>query len=302
MSSNNQKLSILFADVAGSTGLYEHLGDQAARELLARVIGLLDRITGEHDGTVIKTIGDEIMCTFPSAELSAEAAWSMQEALVAGAAGDDAPMIKVGFHYGSVIAENGDVYGDAVNVAARIVGEAKGRQIMTTGATMAELSDDYMDHARLIDRTSVKGRDEVVEIYEILWEEDEENVTVMPGQLEAGAPTGEQPANEPRLRLEFQGQTVELDPQRRQISLGRGTGNDLVVADPRASRTHVVVKFSNGKFMLADQSTNGTFVATEDGQHFPLRREEFPLFGQGLISLGHEVDENDEHIVRFACL
>lgn len=300
MNSETRQLSILFADVAGSTGLYERMGDQAARELLSRVINLLDRLTREHDGTVIKTIGDEIMCTFPEAHLAAEAAWGMQESLTSGAAGDDAPDIKVGFHHGPVIAESGDVYGDAVNVAARIVGEAKGRQIMTTGTTMEVLGDDYYDSARLIDRASVKGRDEVVEIFELLWEEDEDDVTVMPGSIGVG--TGGGGSEEPRLRIEFQGQTLELGGDRRQITLGRGTGNDLVVADSRASRTHVILKFANGKFMVVDQSTNGTFVATEDGQHFPLRREEFPLFGQGFISLGHEVDKDDAHVVRFTCL
>ncbi len=297
MSRSETSLAILFADVSGSTKLYESIGDQAARSVISRILDLLERITHENGGTVIKTIGDEIMCTFAAGDAAAHAAWAMQEAIVGGAAGDGTPDIKVGFHFGSVIAEDGDVHGDAVNVAARIASHCKARQILTTGATIAVLDEEFEENSRLIDRTTVRGRNEPVEIFEILWEEDEGDLTCMPGDPISG-PTNEDVLTS-SLELRYRDTLQEIGADGGEITIGRGRDNDLVVPDSMASRVHAVICYSRGKFVLIDQSTNGTFVATEDGRRLPLRREEFPLVGEGLISLGREAEADHENVIRY---
>ncbi len=112
---------MLFADISGSTMLYETLGNRLARELVVRCLGMMTARLAAHRGTLIKTIGDEIMCTFPAAEAALRAACDMQDAVESGKPGGDTPMyIRIGFNYGEVIREANDVHGDAVNVAARI--------------------------------------------------------------------------------------------------------------------------------------------------------------------------------------
>ncbi len=297
MSRSETTLAILFADVSGSTKLYERIGDQAARDVLTRILGLLEQITHENGGTVIKTIGDEIMCTFPEADAAAQAAWAMQDAVTGGGAGDGAPDIKVGFHFGPVIAEDGDVHGDAVNVAARIASHCKPRQILTTGATIVVLDEEFEENSRLIDRTTVRGRQEPVEIFELLWEEDESDLTCMPTDLMTGPTTEEALASS--LELRFLDAALEVTPERGEITIGRGRDNDLVVPDAMASRVHAVIRYFRGKFVLIDQSTNGTFVATGDGRLVPLRREEFPLMGEGFITLGREADADQRNVIRY---
>lgn len=118
-------MAILFADVCGSTKIYEKLGDERARRLLGGCIARMSEAAAAHGGVLIKTIGDEVMCRFSSAAVS----------------GIGVPLsIHVGFTFGEVVEEGGDIFGDAVNVAARMVNIVKADQIITTGATVAALS------------------------------------------------------------------------------------------------------------------------------------------------------------------
>ena len=145
MARKSATLSIVFADISGSTRLYEVLGDAVARELVSECLGLMSEQIDKYSGTVIKTIGDEIMCTFPTADQATEASMGMQEGVT-----EDLPdrnpntpstlTIRVGLHHGSAILESGDVFGDAVNVAARMAGLAKGGQIITTKETAEQLT------------------------------------------------------------------------------------------------------------------------------------------------------------------
>ncbi|HJV95268.1 MAG TPA: adenylate/guanylate cyclase domain-containing protein, partial [Albitalea sp.] len=133
-------VAVLFADIAGSTKLYEALGDADAKVLIDEALIALQVITRRHRGRVVKTIGDELMCVFPSAERGFLAATDMQTVVNALVVTKGVKrMIRVGFHAGPVIEEKGDVFGDTVNVAARIAGLAKGMQIMTSRTTVDAL-------------------------------------------------------------------------------------------------------------------------------------------------------------------
>ena len=159
----------MFADIAGSTRLYDTLGDVAAEGIIDDCLKLLKSVTKKHNGTVIKTIGDEIMSSFSNANDAASAALEMQTTL------ENSELdvsIRVGLQYGSAIERDGDIYGDAVNVAARMAGVAKGKQIITTEYLVCELNEKLSEHARLFDTAKVKGKDEALKIYQINWEEE----------------------------------------------------------------------------------------------------------------------------------
>lgn len=164
-------LAILFADISGSTSLYETLGDEDAHKLVSTCIHELSGVVADHRGTVIKTIGDGIMCTFPATDKAIEAAIAMQESI------DSLPLsppenhinvnIRIGIHWGPVIKQNYDVFGDAVNVAARMVSRAKSRQILTTQQTVDNLPEGCAANIKRIDRTTIKGKAGEVSIFEI---------------------------------------------------------------------------------------------------------------------------------------
>jgi len=296
MAPKTTNLAILFADISGSTRLYEILGDVAARTKVATCLDMLTAVITQHSGTVIKTIGDEIMCTFPTAENAATAACEMHEMLEEDiteqtAAGPISLTIRVGMHYGPAILESGDVFGDAVNVAARMASMAKGNQIITTQNAVDEMSPIMRASTRFIDRAPVKGKKETMDIYEVLWQQ--EDVT----RMSTGVAV--QPATEPvRMRLTYNGDSVILDGDVTQVVMGRSKSADLTVNETLASRQHVRIEHRRGKFFIIDQSTNGTYVHHENDESF-LRREEMPLSGDGMISLGRSFAEGPKEVVHF---
>lgn len=289
-------LSIMFADIAGSTRLYERLGDAKARQITSQCIALMTRVTQGHGGTVIKTIGDEVMSTYPSADAAAEAAVEMQESVQSDAPSWGTPLsIRIGFHYGPVILEGGDVFGDAVNLAARMAAQAKGDQIITTGETLEAMTTDLRNNSRLLITTTVKGKVKPVEIHELTWGE-EEDLTIMGGispSVAVAAP--------PRLsmKVKYQGQMIEVNQDRPNLTMGRDAKNSIMIADIMASRVHAKIEFRRDRFVLVDQSTNGTYVFTNKGRKF-IHRDELVLEAEGLIGLGKEVTPDTPEAVHYS--
>lgn len=296
MPGENVEVSILFADVCGSTRLYETLGDQRAQQVIGECIVFMLEIVEQHRGKLIKTIGDEIMVRFDDPNDGVRAACEIQEQNESGRSySGQRVSLRAGIHHGPAILDDGDVFGDAVNVAARMAGIAKATQIITTGDTVERLDDELQEMAREFDRTTVKGKTEVLSICEMLWEADDVTTMNVPSS----------PARAPDtafLVLEYAGDRQRISSVERPVfTLGRGTQADLVIAAPLASRVHCRFEFRRGKFVLVDQSTNGTFVRTADGENVYLRREELLIWGSGLVALGEEISERNEHLIRFTC-
>jgi adenylate cyclase len=297
MVSKTTNLAIMFADISGSTKLYELLGDATARVLVADTLATIAGIVERFDGKVIKTIGDEVMCTFDSAEEAATAACEMHEVIEEENESGKHPQpvsVRIGMHYGPAIKEDGDVFGDAVNVAARTAAQAKARQIMTTKSTVDLLSPALRASTRFVDYAPIKGKKEDIEIYEIIWQQ--EDVTRMAsGMLSPGK---KQPLV--RLRLRYNNQDVILSNERSSIVMGRSQTCDLSVNEKLASRQHVRIELRRDKFFIIDQSTNGTHVRIEESGDSFLRREEMPLTGKGKISLGRAFSEDPKEVVQFS--
>ena len=285
-------LAILFADISGSTRLYETLGDQTALGRIEQCLTLLGGIARRHGGETIKTIGDEILCAFPDAANAVEAAMTMQQEMERAMGG---MRIRIGLHSGEVIREGGDVFGDAVNVAARMAGLAAAEQIITTRDTVDALPPLLRASVRYLGLTSVKGKREDVQICEVLWKTDAE-MTMMPTALPGTVRKGHAAV----LRLEHGGRQLQLNAQQPSAVVGRGSECELVVNDPLASRRHANIELRNGKFFLADQSTNGTYL-TQGGKTLFLHREEMALAGTGQFGLGHEVSASAAEAVHFIC-
>ena len=287
------ELTILFADVAGSTRLYEQLGDQSARRAIAECIKVMTGAVHAHQGRVIKTIGDEIMCCFPAPSAALDAALQIQSHVSEHQFAGVDLLIRIGAHHGPVLQENGDLFGDAVNLAARMAGVARGGQVIVTGDCLQALSPDVRDMARHVDQAPVKGKAEPVDVYEILPEQD--GATHIMQALDPMAATGEHRAA--ALELECAGKRLALEHEGGAV-IGRSPGCDLVVPADTASRQHARIEYRRGKFLLIDQSTNGTFVRFQDGQTLFLKREESPLWGAGQISLG-DAGFGGENLVQF---
>jgi class 3 adenylate cyclase len=285
-------VAVLFADIAGSTKLYEVLGDATAKAMIDEALVEMSAVTARHGGRVIKTIGDEIMCVFDGADRGFIAATDLQNRV------DKLPVvngakrrIRIGFHAGTVIEENGDVFGDTVNTAARMAGLAKGMQIITTRTTVDMLSPALRMGTRDIAALAVKGKADDLAVCEVLWQESDD--------LTMTAPSVNLPQSQSVLILRHSGREIVMNQTRPAASLGRDASGDIVIADPKASRNHARIERRRDKFFLADQSTNGTFVTFTGEVELSLRREELMLRGSGSIVFGHSASESSVETVEF---
>lgn len=286
-------VAVLFADIAGSTRLYEVLGDARAKAMIDEALIEMSAVTARHGGRVIKTIGDEIMCVFEGADRGFIAATDMQNRIDKLPIVDGAKRkIRVGFHAGTVIESNGDVFGDTVNTAARMAGLAKGLQIFTTRSTVDLLSPALRMGTRDIAALSVKGKADDMAVCEVIWQESDD--------LTMTAPSVTMPKNQTELVLKHGNSEIVMNEKRPAVALGRDAGSDFVIADPKASRNHARIERRRDKFFLADQSTNGTFVTFTGEAEISLRREELMLRGSGRIVFGHGIAESADETVEFA--
>ena len=277
------EVAILFADVVGSTQLYEQLGDLKARDMVGRCLEIMKEATEQHTGTVIKTMGDEVMSTFPTADDAMNAARQMQSLISndKGLALESGHVnIRIGCHFGPVVQENRDIFGSAVHTANRMTSQAKANQIITTASTVDQLSPEWRSAVRQIDVATVRGQSHEVALFEVLWQ-PEEATSMLPtigwGSSKRGQAT---------LSLRFQGSEVTLNPSGRSVSLGRAEDCDVVVKGNLISRLHARIEAQRDKFMLVDESTNGTFIQTISGDEIFVRRDSTQLSGEGVIGLG----------------
>ncbi len=292
------ELCILFADIAESTTLFEKHGDEAARNAIASVLDVLLKEAEKHQGELVKTIGDEIMCVFPKANHALLAAIDMQNAVSGNFVLGNHPIaIRVGFHYGDVIEEDGDVFGDAVNVAARMTGYAKKGQVITNSITFKTcILPPFLTH-RSLGKTKVKGKLLPVEIIEVLWQQDTSQVTRVTSALDIKIPV-----TKSQLELALDGRKQIMTDQSPTKTIGRGDDCDIQIAMLMASRHHGDIQYSGGNFKYTDESTNGTWIKQGGSEPIRIHRESMVLHDDGEIAFGELDFSNQEQLLKFKIL
>jgi class 3 adenylate cyclase len=303
MSAKERDVSVLFADVSGSARLYEKLGDTAALQAVDRCLKRIERAVSGHRGRVVKTIGDELMAVFTLADEAFQAASEMQQSV------SDLPpvagiklAIRVGFQHGPVIGacgtdddQGGDVFGDCVNMAARLAGLAKPGQVLISHQTQLALSKPLQMSTRDLAHMSVKGKSGEMHVFEVVWPASGD-LTMMACSTPAKAAQGAQ------LRLRYAEEVILLDDMKPALSMGRDASVEIVVRDRRASRNHARIERRGEKFVLTDQSTNGTYVTFAGEPELFLRREEVVLRGRGSICFAASGSSNEADCAEFELL
>ena len=286
--------AVLFADVSGSTKLYELAGDAVAHAAIEKCVNLMREKTLGAKGRVIKTIGDEVMSTFPSADAAADAAIEMQLAIAQlPPVGSTQIGIRIGFNFGPVVEREGDVFGDAVNLAARLAGVATKGQIISARDTVMLMSPMLKAATRAITTIQVKGKAQEIQVYELIWQQSEDMTTL-------ASHKSAYKSKNAKLRLVMQGNELLLSAERPSIALGRDQSADLVIRERMASRAHGKIERRLDKFILTDHSANGTFITVEGDKEIVLRREEFTLRGHGWIACGQSRATASD-VVEFFC-
>ncbi len=292
------EVAILFADVVGSTQLYDKFGDTKASETVADCLDVMKAATRQYNGTVIKTIGDEVMSTFATVEEAMSAAVTMQTRISADNKQDDRiPVsIRIGCHFGPVVQEQNDIFGAAVHTANRMTSQAKARQIVISGDTVKKMNPDIQKQTRQIDVATVRGKLDEVALYEFLWN-PEEATSMLPT-----IGWENQQRNVSKMVLSFRDQSIEVSDRRKIVIMGRADDNDLVIKGNLISRIHAKVEMRRGKFVLVDQSTNGTFVQNVQGEEWFVRRDSTELRGEGTIGLGRAEEPGGSLAIHYKAL
>ncbi|MDD5035442.1 MAG: adenylate/guanylate cyclase domain-containing protein [Methylococcaceae bacterium] len=282
------ELCVMFADISGSTRLYERLGDREASSLVNSCLDEMKSTVLPFQGRVVMTIGDEILVAFASPEKAVMAASDML-----GRVGSIPTSLgyrltlRIGLNFGPVIEDGGNILGDTVNTAARIVGLAKAGQILASKTMVGFLPASMREASRDIAAFKLKGKSEEIGICEILWQEERRDITIQYRNSRSIAPRAS------RLVLGLDEKRYRLERKDGELTLGRDLSNDIVINDPRISRWHAKIECRRDKFVLSDSSTNGTWVLFEGNSEFQLKHEEVVLHDHGLITLGRRHDRLD---------
>ena len=296
MKEQTTRRAVLFADVCNSTGIYESVGDTQALALINRLFARLAKKVKESGGTVVKTLGDGMVCQFEAPDAAFRAACDMQAAAVGmpTPGGESRLQLKIAWNYGPVVLKGTDVFGDTVNVCARLAALANPDQILTTLPTVEALSPGLRLRCRELPPAKLRGRVGQVKVSEAMWRTDVD-VT----EVDLGEELQARPGGQWVLKLTYAGENVIVPPSG-MVKLGRDKTNEVVVGSSLASRVHARVFGREGNFVIADQSSNGTFLLVDgSSRELRLRREEAVMGERGWIGLGKSAAAHGPHMVRY---
>jgi adenylate cyclase len=264
--------TIVFADVGGSSLMYAARGDEAAFPVITACLRLMEEQVARCGGRLIKHTGDGVLALFRLPADALRAAVGLHETLqqIEPNRAGERPLVRMGMSHGTAVLYGDDLYGDAVNVAARLVSRACKDEVLLTDEVHAALPDALRSKARLIDEMAIRDYPRAVAVYQYVWT----------GQT----PTDRVPA--PRtetvsLELVCGQQVLVVDPRRPRVKIGRAEDNDIRIEDTSASRYHAEVLLRDGKPVVLDLSTNGTHVRPAHGAPLRVLREEVVLVGSG---------------------
>jgi class 3 adenylate cyclase len=274
--------TIMFADICRSTYLFSQLGDEQAAALIGKTLNHAGYLVQACQGSVLRSMGDDIMCIFDDPHDALRAALDIHEEIshFSSGAGGNLRM-RIGINSGSVLFAEGDILGESVNTAARLSAIAKSGQTVVSGNTIDLLDRVPRGMIRPLGDISLKGLSGPIPVFEFLDTNEEDDIT------QVGAVPSQFPKSN-RLSIRFQSRTEQLDYRLVRFLLGRHPDCDLVLDHPQVSRHHAEIRYQNNEFVLIDVSTNGTEVIS-GGRSRSIHHGQAALRGSGSIYLGRTV-------------
>lgn len=285
------EIAVVFADIVGSTSLYLEFGDQKAFAAISACKQYMQEALATYEGQLVKTLGDGIIASFANPEKAIHAAIAMQRNMQNMQPGDTGSLhLKVSVHFGKVLREGDDIYGDTVNLAARLLEECRSGQILTTLTTMLQCEKRLRSRAFDLGNKLVKGRPEEINLFEIPWRR--ENVKQRKDQPDARFANDTSAVG---MTMRWREEVSRVNSKTPVINLGSDPTCEIHVADPTISPYHARVELRTDGFYLVDHSNTGTILTqTGEAASIHLRHEEAMLRQDGYFFLGdHSPDEPD---------
>ncbi len=277
---SNRKTTVMFAGFNGASAGVGAAIDAAGQEAVARCLDRIGGAAASCGGRVATTKRDRAMILIATPDAAADAAVAIHTAL------KDIPAIAtgklglgIGFHHGPVIQKASDVFGDTVNLASRLGEKAAKGQIITTQETAALFSPLYRPWVRKLATVEIKGRSDPVELCELVWQADD-NATLVARRRT------EHVQGMRKIKLKYRGGEVERRREKDAVIIGRDADSGLVVDDDQVSRHHCTIERRGDNFVIADTSSNGTYVTIQGEEEVLLEREELTLRKRGWLAFG----------------
>jgi class 3 adenylate cyclase len=288
MMNKEESQTVLLADVSGSVRLHEKLGGAEAQRAVDRCLKRVERAVDAYEGKVVRAVGDELLIVFARVDRAFNAALEMQQRVADLPAVSGVKLaIRIGFALGAISEEKDRIVGEAVNVAAHLAGLAKPGQILTGIESVDALPQVLRGALREVGPAAAKGSFPGTTIFEAVSDTAPE------------APAEPAAAHGARLLLRYAGEVLVVDEVRPLLAIGRDVENGLVIKGKRASRNHAKIECKGNKFILVDESTNGTYLTLGNAREILLRREARVIFGKGVICLAASAGREDVDRIEF---
>ena len=284
-----QTLTVLFADLAGSTRLYQTHGDVEAHQQVADSLQCMREVVERHSGSLLRTVGDAVLASFELTDSAYQAAVDIQREHLALNMS-----VRVGFHHGEVIPDAGDIYGNAVNLAARVAAFAEADEICTTEDAIAQLSVKHQSGAQYLDRVNFKGIKAPMRVYRVRWTDDSAQTAVV-----NAVPYTQRYQTNLVLDLLIGAKRIRIDNESPSVTFGRAFDNDVIIDIESASRNHAKIELLRGRFLFHDTSTNGTYLIRGGFSTEFIRRESASLDNFGSIGLGFKPDTKSHKVIEY---
>lgn len=281
--------TVLAADLRGSVGLFENLGNASATSLVTRCVASLGEVVDAWGGVVFKTLGDGLVATFVSAQDAcgcAEHLHAQLRRLPEMDRVDRAQLfvpqlrLRVALATGEVIEQDGDYFGDAVNVAARLIELTGDDEVLVTDSVLEAVPAELRASFRSLDRLAIRGRLEPVGVWVAMRQDAPDIPTTHFGDLAGDSP------RTMWLELDWSGNRRVFSSAQTPVVIGRDPQATCHVDLPTVSRSHARIDWHSGGFQLTDLSFNGTYVHHQGAEPLSLRRGTCTLVGAGAIGLG----------------
>jgi class 3 adenylate cyclase len=297
------EVTVVFADLTGSTGVFESLGNAKATQAITRLTDWIGKVCEDHRGHVVKFLGDGVLVVFSESPDAIDAAIELQREHQERIRKWPEPLkmrLQIGMARGEIVRQGGDCYGDAVNVASRLSDLSGPEQILVTDLVIRQLPENSMVRYRSMGSIPLRGRIEPCVVYRIEWQSEVlSEIFTIPASL-TPSPFAPRPTRPAFIELSWLDTTVGFTSVELPVFLGRDVNAQFVIHDLRVSRRHVRLEWRAGKFYLEDTSSYGTWVRFADSSAIvALRRQECVLLMEGEIALGAPFEDFTVPTVRF---
>ncbi|UJW82666.1 adenylate/guanylate cyclase domain-containing protein [Hydrogenophaga sp. SL48] len=283
------ELTIAFVDLTGSVSVFETLGNDRAAKAVTKLTQWIGAVGLEHNGKVVKMLGDGVLLSFTNNRLAVECMSLIQQEhaqRVAQWPNRLKLMMQIGMARGQVVQVDGDCFGDAVNVASRLSDLAGPEQILVNETVIRKLGKGPNVRSRSLGPIRIKGRVEPAEVFRIEWQTEMlSEFLTLPADLHALRKTAESVFGGIELGWLDASQSFNLTDL--PLKIGRVPEASFVVNDPRVSRLHASIDIRSGNYLLEDTSSYGTWVRFAGGENtIALRRQECLLHSDGEFAMG----------------